>query len=66
MWAKGRLQRDSQIGDEVTVITRTGRLESGVLEEANPQYILNYGDFIEELLTIGDDARAILFGDGNE
>jgi hypothetical protein len=64
MWGKGFLQRDANLGEEVTVITRTGRLETGTLEESNPQYELGYGKFVPELLRVGSDAREMLFGDG--
>ncbi|MDR3355382.1 MAG: 2-amino-4-ketopentanoate thiolase [Synergistaceae bacterium] len=64
MWGKGFLQRDADLGEEVTVLTRTGRFESGVLEEACPQYELDYGKFVPELLRVGDDARAMLLKDG--
>ena len=60
MWSKGFLQRDANLGEEVTVVTRTGRFESGTLEEANPQYELDYGEFVPELLRVGDDARRML------
>ena len=62
MWGKGYLQRDAKLGEEVTVLTRTGRLETGLLEEACPQYELNYGKFVPELMYVGDDARKMLFG----
>ena len=62
MWAKGWLLDDADLGEEVTVRTRAGRLETGLLEEACPQYELNYGKFVPELMYIGDDARKMLFG----
>ena len=61
IWVKGRLQTPAEIGEEVTVVTRTGRTETGTLEKVNPQYQLNYGDFVEELLEIGDNVRRELF-----
>jgi hypothetical protein len=63
MWDKGFLQHDADFGEDVTVLTRTGRLETGVLEEASPQYELGYGKFVPELLRVGDDARRMLYGD---
>lgn len=66
MWDKGRLLQDAAIGGEVTIQTRTGRFETGELVEVDPQYELNYGDFVPELLRIGDDARALLAQDGGE
>lgn len=64
MWVKGRLEADAEIGDEVTVVTRTGRLEHGKLVEVNPHYELGYGDFVPELLDVGDTVRDRLFGEG--
>jgi len=61
-WSKGFLQQDANFDDEVTVITRTGRLETGVLEETHPQYELNYGNFVPELMYIGDESRKMLSG----
>ncbi|MDR0357101.1 MAG: 2-amino-4-ketopentanoate thiolase [Clostridiales Family XIII bacterium] len=62
MWVKGRLQADAQIGDIVEIITQTGRVEQGALLEANPTYRHSFGEFIPELLVIGDQVREILFG----
>lgn len=62
MWVKGYLQADANVGDEVTVLTRTKRLVSGNLLEANPYYKHDYGKFVPELLQIGDQVREILFG----
>ena len=64
MWGKGYLMQDANLGEEVTVLTRTGRLETGVLEEVFPQYELNYGKFVPELMYVGDNARKMLFGGG--
>jgi hypothetical protein len=63
MWNKGFLQHAAELGEEVTIITRTGRYETGVLEEADPQYELGYGKFVPEVLRIGSDARKMLRGD---
>ncbi|MDL2327060.1 2-amino-4-ketopentanoate thiolase [Ruminococcaceae bacterium OttesenSCG-928-A11] len=62
MWNKGYLAADAEIGDKVTVTTRTGRTQEGILEEAEPHWELGYGNFVPELLRIGDDARKMLFG----
>jgi len=61
MWDKGYLTADAEIGETVTVITRTGREETGVLEEAEPAWNLGYGDFVPELPRIGETARSFLF-----
>jgi len=67
LWVKGYLQNDANVGDKVTVITRTKRVEHGTLLEANPYYKHDYGKFVPELLQIGDQVRDILFGgDDNE
>ncbi|NCB04414.1 MAG: 2-amino-4-ketopentanoate thiolase [Clostridia bacterium] len=62
MWVKGHLQQDAEIGEEVTVITRTGRTEHGRLLEVNPYYKHDFGEFVPELLAIDDQLRGILFG----
>ncbi|HKM01092.1 MAG TPA: 2-amino-4-oxopentanoate thiolase subunit OrtA [Sedimentibacter sp.] len=62
LWVKGFLQEDAKVGDEVTVLTRTKRLEKGTLLEANPYYKHDFGKFIPELLTISEQVREIVFG----
>lgn len=61
MWDKGFLLADAELGDTVTVRTRTGRLETGLLLEADPQYQLGYGSFVPELLRVSEDARRLLW-----
>jgi len=62
MWVKGYLQKDANIGDEVTVVTRTKRIEHGNLLEANPYYKHDYGKFVPELLKVSEQVREVLFG----
>ena len=62
MWVKGYLLESAEIGDEVTVVTATGRTERGTLLEAEPYYKHDYGKFVPELLTINTQVREILFG----
>ena len=62
MWVKGHLLEDAEIGQECRVVTRTGREDHGVLLEVNPQYDINYGEFVPEVLAIDDQLRAALFG----
>lgn len=62
LWTKGTLQNDASMGDEVTVITRTGRTVVGTLIEVNPHYEHNFGNFVPELQKAGDEAFAFLFG----
>jgi hypothetical protein len=62
MWVKGHLTTDAEIGQEVTVVTRTGRHVRGHLVEVNPRYTHSFGDFVPEILTIGDTVRQLVFG----
>ncbi|MDO4543723.1 MAG: 2-amino-4-oxopentanoate thiolase subunit OrtA [Clostridia bacterium] len=63
MWVKGRLQNESaELGDEVSVITRTNRLVSGTLCAVNPSYSHSFGDFIPELQQVDDMVKSIVFG----
>ncbi len=62
MWIKGYLNADANIGDEVEITTVTKRTEKGTLLEVNPNYDLNYGVFVPELLAISAQVREILFG----
>ncbi|WP_291259107.1 2-amino-4-oxopentanoate thiolase subunit OrtA [Fusobacterium sp.] len=62
MWVKGFLQYDAVLGEEVEVVTITGRRVKGVLVEISPVYKHSYGEFVPELLQIGLQVREILFG----
>ncbi len=62
MWVKGHLTTDAEIDQEVTVVTRTGRQVTGQLVEVNPRYTHSFGDFVPEILTIGDTVRRMVFG----
>ncbi|MGI6733473.1 MAG: 2-amino-4-oxopentanoate thiolase subunit OrtA [Anaerovoracaceae bacterium] len=62
MWVKGYLQKDAEIGEEVEVITRTGRKETGTLLEAEPYYKHDYGKYVPELQVISEQVREIMFG----
>jgi len=62
LWVKGYLQSDANVGDEVTVLTRTKREERGTLLEANPYYKHDFGKFVPELLVVSEQVRDILFG----
>ena len=66
MWAKGHSQTDSEIGQVVEIETVTGRHLTGVITEIEPRYTHDFGDFIEEIMYIGPQARAMLWGDKNE
>lgn len=61
MWVKGTLQNETaEIGDEVTIITATGREEVGTLLEVNPYYTHSYGKFVPEIIEIDKQLREIM------
>ncbi len=62
LWVKGRLKHDSRLGAKATVITRTGREVAGTLLEVNPRFSHDFGEFVPELLDIGDTVRTLVFG----
>ena len=53
MYVKGYLLNDAKLGDWVKIKTITGRFEEGFLIESEPTYKHNYGDFVKEILEIG-------------
>ena len=61
-WTKGYLQADAALGEEASVVTRTGRLVSGTLVDDAPHYTHSFGDFVPELQQAGDEAFRYLFG----
>ncbi|OPL08234.1 MAG: 2-amino-4-ketopentanoate thiolase [delta proteobacterium ML8_F1] len=66
MWVKGELlEQEASVGDQVTVKTLTGRMESGRLEEVEPSYRHSFGEFVPELHQVGITLREILFGGGS-
>ena len=63
MWVKGRLQNETaQLGDTVTVLTKTGRSVEGTLCAVHPSYQHNFGDYVPELDQIEETVKSILFG----
>ena len=63
MWVKGHLlDETAQIGDSVTVCTKTGREVSGTLCAINPSFKHNFGDYVPEIDTIDETVKSILFG----
>ena len=61
-WTKGYLQTDAALGEQVSIVTRTGRLVTGTLVEEAPHYSHSFGDFVPELQQAGDEAFEYLFG----
>ena len=62
MWVKGHLLSDAEIGDEVEVKTRTGRIAKGTLVKVDPYFEHNFGVFVPEVLAIDDMVRKLTFG----
>ena len=63
MWVKGFLINDeASVGEEVKIKTLTGRNETGELVEINPTYRHSFGEFVPDLLQVGIQLRALLFG----
>jgi len=60
MRAKGFLETVAQLGDEVQIVTPSGRRLSGILSEVNPAYVHSLGPPIPALSTIGGEVRALL------
>ncbi len=56
MWIKGRLKEESELFEEVEIITATGRIAQGTLKEVDPKPKHSYGDFVNEIL----EMRAII------
>ena len=59
MWVKGYLLEDAEMFDNVSIKTVDGRTETGRLKEHKPTYKHNYGDYVEEALTL----RELIKGD---
>ena len=63
MWVKGHLTNDSaELGDTVTVRTKTGREVTGTLCAVNPSFKHNFGDYVPELDEIDETVKSMLFG----
>lgn len=63
LWVKGIAQHDGVIGENMEVITVTGRKTTGNLVEINPRYIHDYGFFQPELLKVELQLKEIMAGD---
>ena len=60
MRVKGFLTASAALGDEVEIVTPSGRLSRGVLSVANPAYNHSFGATIPELSTIGKELRDLM------
>jgi hypothetical protein len=57
---KGILQEDADLGQTVRILTPAGRVLSGSLTEADPEYRHRFGHPIPELQSIGSELRKII------
>ncbi len=53
----GFLQKDANIGDEVDIISRIGRIHQGKLIEEKPAFKHNFGDFVTHLVDISTELK---------
>jgi len=60
MRVKGFLVEPASLGEDVEIITTTGRRLHGTLTDFNPAYGHGFGAPIAELSTIGGEVRAML------
>jgi 2-amino-4-ketopentanoate thiolase alpha subunit len=60
MRVKGFLAADAALGDQVEIVTVTGRHLIGTLAAVNPAYTHGFGAPVAELLPIGAEVRARL------
>ncbi len=61
VWVKGFLTQDAEIGEEVEIITLTNRVVKGVLLGENVNYQVDYGEAVNELVTIGPYLKGELY-----
>ncbi|QAT43266.1 2-amino-4-oxopentanoate thiolase subunit OrtA [Aminipila luticellarii] len=62
LWVKGIAQHEGNLGENMDIITVTGRKTSGTLVDINPRYIHDYGDFQPELLQVELQLKEIMEG----
>ena len=60
MWLKGFARRRADVGEELEVVTVTGRVVAGKLSAVNPGYTHTFGQPSPELVHVGRDLRARL------
>lgn len=65
MRVKGFLLQDAEKGEDVEIITTSGRTVKGTLTEINPAYTHMFGRPIPELSPIAGEIRAIIRKGGN-
>ncbi|MFW5781840.1 MAG: 2-amino-4-oxopentanoate thiolase subunit OrtA [Candidatus Muiribacteriaceae bacterium] len=60
MHLNGFLDKEAEIGDEVTITTLAGRKVTGKLIRIDPEYGHSFGRPVEELMHIGPENRRLL------
>jgi len=60
MRVKGVLSHDAALGDEVEIVTHSGRRLRGTLSEVAPAYTHGFGPPVPELRAVGEELRALL------
>lgn len=60
MRVRGFLVQAAAPGDDVEIVTASGRHLRGILTEVNPAYTHSFGPPVAELLNIGAEVRALL------
>ena len=63
---KGAVQTDAAVGDEVEVVTSSGRRLRGTLTDPRPAYTHGFGPPVEALLDVGRVARELLANEGGD
>ncbi|MDY3121292.1 2-amino-4-oxopentanoate thiolase subunit OrtA [Suipraeoptans intestinalis] len=66
MWVKGEACEDKKEGEEIEILTNTGRRVRGKLVSLNPGYHHDYGEFQPELIRIERQVKEILGGVSHE
>lgn len=60
MWVKGFAASEARMGENLDIITITGRHERGLLCGVNPAYTHGFGDFQPELLQVSMQLKKLL------
>ncbi len=62
LWVKGIAETEGALGEEIEIVTVTGRKTNGVLVAINPSYYHDFGEFQPELLRIEMQLKTIMEG----
>jgi hypothetical protein len=63
LWAKGVLLQDGEMGEKASIVTAAGRRLEGDITDGSMAYDHDFGQFIQETMYIGSQAKSILWGD---